>query len=57
MHELFSNHGNGQYSSEAGASAAAFKNGNNEALIAESGASAQVGYAGAQQMPMQALDI
>ena len=46
-HARASNHGNGQYSSEAGASAAAIKDGNKEALITESGASAQVGYAGA----------
>ena len=46
-HARASNHGNGQYSSEAGASAAAIKDGNKEALIAESGASAQVGYGGA----------
>ena len=37
-HARASNHGNGQYSSEAGASAAALKDGNKEGLIAESGA-------------------
>ena len=46
-HARASNHGNGQYSSEAAASAAALKRGNKEALIAESAASAQVGYGGA----------
>ena len=46
-HARASNHGNGQYSSEAGASACALKEGKKEALIAESGARAQVGYGGA----------
>ena len=46
-HARASNHGNGQYSSEAGASAAAIKDGDKEGLIATSGANAQVGYGGA----------
>merc|ERR1711915_271063 len=46
-HARASNHGNGQYSSEAGASAAAMKHGDEEGLIATSGANAQVGYGGA----------